>query len=124
VGKTILIPAFGKMALADITDAAITRLYKSMRTRKPPYSQATIRMAHVVLSALLNASEEAGEPFRFESMRRLYRGIFPAAELPEKFRLKTSRHSCASALINEPDAPLKAISAMLGHTSIRTTADI
>jgi integrase-like protein len=57
VGKTILMPAFGKMALADITDTAITRLYKSMRTRKPPYSQATVRMVHVVLSALLNAAE-------------------------------------------------------------------
>jgi integrase len=268
VGRTILIPAFGKMALADITDAAITRLYKTMRTRKPPYSQATIRMAHVVLSALLNAAEaedlllrnpmhkiragkkapkqpkpdpvamtaeesqrfldaasstaygfmfnlafflgarpcewlglkwadvdwegkritnqrslkwrhgadwyttnpktaksirtialtetltkglhehrrrqlearlkagaswedhdfifanEAGEPFRFESMRRLYKGILAAAKLPGKFMLKTSRHSCASALINEPDVPLKAISARLGHASIRTTADI
>lgn len=268
VGRTILIPAFGKFALTDINDTAITRLYKSMRTRKNPYSQATIRMAHVVMSALLNAAEaedlllrnpmhkiragkkapkqpkpdpiamtaeesqrfldaasstaygfmfdlafflgarpcewlglkwsdvdwegkritiqrslkwrragdwyttnpktaksirtialtdalinglqdhrrrqlearlkagadwanqdfifpdEAGQPCRFETMRRLYKGILKAAGLPAKFMLKTSRHSCASALINEPDVPLKAISARLGHASIRTTADI
>jgi integrase len=267
VGKTILIPAFGKMALADITDAAITRLYKTMRARKPPYSQAT-RMAHVVLSALLNAAEaedlllrnpmhkiragkktpkqpkpnpvamdgdqvkaflnavsatpygfmfelafflgarpcewlglkwsdvgwegkritiqrslkrrkgnewyttdpkteksirtiaitqglidglqnhkrhqlesrlkagaewmdtgfiftdEIGEPLKFDAMRRLCKGILAVAKLPTTFMLKTSRHSCASALINEPDVPLKAISARLGHASIRTTADI
>jgi integrase len=57
-------------------------------------------------------------------MRRLYKGILAAAGLPKKFMLKTSRHSCASALINEPDVPIKAISDRLGHASIRTTADI
>jgi integrase len=57
VARTILIPAFGKFALTDITDTAISRLYRDMRSRKPPYSQATIRMAHVVLSAVLKAAE-------------------------------------------------------------------
>jgi integrase len=57
IGRYYLIPAFGKMALTDITDTAITRLYRDMRTRKPPYSQSTIRLVHVVLSSVLKAAE-------------------------------------------------------------------
>jgi integrase len=57
VGRNILIPAFGDFALTDITDTAITRLYKSMRTRKPPYAPSTIRLAHTILSMTLAAAE-------------------------------------------------------------------
>lgn len=268
IGRYYLIPAFGKMALTDITDTAISRLYRDMRTRKPPYAPSTIRLVHVVLSSVLKAAEaddllprnpmhkikaakkaptqpkpkpvamttdeaqrfldaayatphgfmfelafflgarpceylglmwsdvdeagkritiqrslkrragaewyttapktdksirtiaitdalirgfeahrrrqlearlkagadwsdygfvftdEIGEPFKFYSVRADHKEICKAAGLPETFMLKSSRHSCASALLNDPEVPIKAISDRLGHSSIAITADV
>jgi integrase len=84
----------------------------------PRNSNRTIK-ALLLLSALaLLAGCKSKPPITGPKTGYMY------SKLPEKFMLKTSRHSCASALINEPDVPLKAISARLGHASIRTTADI
>jgi integrase len=49
-----LLPAFGRFALTDITDVAITRLYKDLRKK---YSQATICLVHVILSSMFKMAE-------------------------------------------------------------------
>jgi integrase len=68
-------------------------------------------------------TNEIGEPLKIHVMERAHRAICSAAGLPSTFTLKVSRHSCASALINA-DVPLKMVSDRLGHTTIKTTADI
>src|SRR5215470_9879003 len=55
IGRYYLLPAFGKFALTDITDTAITRLYRDMR--KDDYAPSTIKLVHVVLSSVLKAAE-------------------------------------------------------------------
>jgi integrase len=67
-------------------------------------------------------TDVTGEPLRFEGMRRVYKAICKVAGMPETFQLKTSRHSCASGLLND-GVPLKMVSDRLGHSSIRVTAD-
>jgi integrase len=265
IGRYYLIPAFGKFALTDITDTAITRLYRDMRAQK--YAQSTIRLAHVVLSSALKAAEgdgllphnpmakvkkqkkapalpkpkpvamnadetkafldaasmrpegfmfrlayflgarpceylglmwqdidfksrrvtiqrslklriggewyvtppkteksvrtialtqaitrdleghkrrqlemrlkagstwtdngfvftdEAGDPLKIYIVRAIHKQICEAAGLPETFKLKVSRHSCASALLND-GVPLKMVSDRLGHSSVAITADV
>jgi integrase len=263
VGSAYLIPAFGRFALTDITDIAITRLYKQMR--KDEYAPSTITMVHVVLSSILKAAEASdlllrnpmrkvnapkqpkpkpvamdgeqvqafldaasstpegfmfalayflgsrpceylglqwadvdlkartvriqrslkqrkgnggewyvtppktensirtialtdalirgmedhrrrqlearmkagaswenhgfiftngeGEPLKIAAVRKAHRRICEAAGLTATFKLKSSRHSCASALINA-NVPLKMISDRLGHASVRTTMDV
>jgi len=44
-------------------------------------------------------------------------------ELPPKFKLKVSRHSCASVLLKK-GVSLKVISERLGHSSLAITADV
>jgi integrase len=43
--------------------------------------------------------------------------------LPDTFKLKASRHSCASALLSA-GVDLKTVSERLGHSSIAITADV
>lgn len=265
-GQAYLLPTFGKLALADITDTAIKRFYKQMR--QEDYAPSTITMAHVILSAVLKAAEASdlllrnpmrkvkaekkaprlprpkpvamtadeaqeflaaarsapegfmfalayflgarpceylglkwpdvdlesrritiqrslkwrkgpewyttppkteksvrtialvegvvrgiedhrrrqlearmragpnwtengfiftnpiGEPLKIAAVRRAHRRICEAAGLSTAFKLKVSRHSCASALLNDPGVSLKEVSDRLGHHSIKTTADI
>jgi integrase len=64
-----------------------------------------------------------GEPLKIYNVRRVHAQICAAAELPPTFKLKVSRHSCASALLND-GVPLKMISERLGHSSIAVTGDI
>jgi integrase len=53
-----LLPAFGKFALTDITDVAISRLYKSWR--KEEYAPATISFAHVLLGNIFKLALRRG----------------------------------------------------------------
>src|SRR5262249_36813216 len=68
-------------------------------------------------------TDEVGEPLKIDVVRRIHRQICADAELPSTFKLKVSRHSCASALLND-GVPLKMISERLGHSSIAVTGDI
>lgn len=68
-------------------------------------------------------TDEVGEPLKIAAVRKIHRRICEAAELSPAFKLKVSRHSCASALLND-GVPLKMVSDRLGHASIKTTADI
>jgi len=68
-------------------------------------------------------TDEAGEPLKMYNVRRIHERIREAAELPSAFKLKASRHSCASALLND-GVPLKMVSDRLGHSSIQITADV
>lgn len=52
-----LLPAFGKMALTDITSEAISRLYKQMRGEE--YAAKTISLLHTILVLIFNAAEKA-----------------------------------------------------------------
>jgi integrase len=51
-----------------------------------------------------------------------FKKILKSANLPD-IRFHDLRHSCASALL-DMDVPLKVISEMLGHASIKVTADL
>jgi integrase len=68
-------------------------------------------------------TDEVGEPLKWWWVTRVYRRILADAKLPLTFKLKVSRHSCASALLNA-GVPLKMISDRLGHSSIAITADV
>jgi site-specific recombinase XerD len=68
-------------------------------------------------------TDEAGEPLKMYNVRYRHRQICADAELPPTFQLKVSRHSCASALLND-GVPLKMISERLGPSSIAVTGDI
>jgi integrase len=57
------------------------------------------------------------------NVRYRHRQICEDAKLPPTFQLKVSRHSCASALLND-GVHLKMISERLGHSSIAVTGDI
>jgi len=64
-----------------------------------------------------------GEPPKIAAVRKAHRQICKAAGLSSAFKFKVSRHSCASALLND-GVPLKMVSDRLGHASIKTTGDI
>jgi integrase len=68
-------------------------------------------------------TDEVGEPLKIAAVRKTHKAICAAAKLPDTFTLKVSRHSCASALMND-GVPLKMVSDRLGHASIKTTGDI
>jgi integrase len=68
-------------------------------------------------------TDEYGSPFKIHVVRTVHKRICEAAGLPSTFKLKVSRHSCASALLND-GVPLKMISERLGHSSIAVTGDI
>jgi integrase len=68
-------------------------------------------------------TDEVGEPLKIVAVRKIHRRICEAAKLSKAFKLKVSRHSCASALLND-GVPLKMVSDRLGHASIKTTGDI
>ena len=68
-------------------------------------------------------TDEVGEPLKIYTARKLHKRICAEAGLPSTFSLKVSRHSCASALMND-GVPLKMISDRLGHSSIEITADV
>jgi integrase len=55
--------------------------------------------------------------------RHVHKKVLAVAGLPAAFKLKVSRHSCASALLND-GVPLKMVSDRLGHSSIAITADV
>jgi integrase len=64
-----------------------------------------------------------GEPINIDTARDAHRRICDAAGLPKTFTLKISRHSCASALLND-GVPLKMVSDRLGHSLIQITAEV
>jgi integrase len=68
-------------------------------------------------------ADPTGGPFDFERVRRLHKKILADAGLPETFALKTSRHTCASALLKAGVHP-KIVSDRLGHSSISITLDV
>lgn len=68
-------------------------------------------------------TDEVGGPLKIYTVRKVHKRICADAGLPETFSLKVSRHSCASALMND-GVPLKMISDRLGHSSIEITADV
>lgn len=68
-------------------------------------------------------TDDVGEPLKIWTVRLIYKRICKEAGLPSTFKLKVSRHSCASALLNA-GVPLKMISERLGHSSIQITADV
>jgi len=68
-------------------------------------------------------TDDVGEPLKIWTVRLVHKGICKEAGLPSTFKLKVSRHSCASALLNA-GVPLKMISERLGHSSIQITADV
>lgn len=69
-------------------------------------------------------TDEFGEPLKIMVVRNSYRAICKAADLPPDFMLKNTRHSCATALLKDPNIPLKAISDRMGHASVAITLDI
>jgi integrase len=68
-------------------------------------------------------ADEAGGPLKFPAVRKLHKRICADAELPSTWKLKASRHSCASALLKK-GVSLKVIGDRLGHSSLAVTADI
>jgi len=68
-------------------------------------------------------TDEVGDPLKIAAVRKAHKQICAAAGMSANFKLKVSRHSCASALLND-GVPLKMISDRLGHSSIAVTADI
>jgi len=68
-------------------------------------------------------TDDEGEPLKMYIVRAVHKQICEAAELPADFKLKVSRHSCASALLND-GVPIKMVSDRLGHSSIAITADV
>ena len=68
-------------------------------------------------------TDASGDPLKAHAVRSTHRRILADAGLPSSFKLKVSRHSCASALLND-GVPLKMISERLGHSSIAVTGDI
>lgn len=68
-------------------------------------------------------TDDAGDPLKIYAVRAAHKEICKAAGLPDTFKLKVSRHSCASALLND-GVPLKMVSDRLGHASVAITADV
>jgi integrase len=66
---------------------------------------------------------ELGEPLKMYVVRAVHKRICEAAGLSAAFKLKVSRHSCASALLND-GVPIKMVSDRLGHSSIQITGDV
>jgi integrase len=66
---------------------------------------------------------EDGEPLNLDRARYVHKLILSDAGLPKTFKLKVSRHSCASALLKAGVHP-KVVSDRLGHAKISTTLDI
>lgn len=63
-----------------------------------------------------------GEPLRQDYVRRCFKKLARAAELPTELTPYSLRHSCASLLLQR-NVPLKVVSERLGHASIALTAD-
>lgn len=68
-------------------------------------------------------TDEAGEPLHIDHVRHIHKKVLADAGLPSTFKLKVSRHSCASALLKAGVHP-KIVSERLGHAKISTTLDI
>jgi integrase len=68
-------------------------------------------------------TDATGELLHERQVRNVHRAICSAAGLPDTFKLKASRHSCASALL-AAGVDLKTVSERLGHSSIAITADV
>src|SRR5262249_7693451 len=64
-------------------------------------------------------TDPKGNPLKMEAVRLLHKQILADAELPSTFKLKSSRHTSATALIKTTD--LKTVSARLGHADVETT---
>ena len=64
-----------------------------------------------------------GTPFELSNVHRDYKRVLARAALPNRVRLHDLRHSAASLLLNE-GIDLKVIQSILGHSSIKVTADI
>jgi len=63
-----------------------------------------------------------GEMICPQTAYRRFKAVLKTTDLPD-IRFHDLRHSCATALL-DMDVPLKVISQMLGHSSIKITADI
>lgn len=61
VGRLYLLPTLGKLALADITDVVISRLYRELRKKgEKGLSQATLCMVHVLLTNIFKLATKRG----------------------------------------------------------------
>jgi len=67
-------------------------------------------------------TDEAGEPLKIYMVRKIHKKICADAGLPSTWKLKESRHSCASILLRK-GVSLKVIQERLGHSSIQITAN-
>jgi integrase len=68
-------------------------------------------------------TNDGGEPLNERTVRKHHKAICKQAGLPETWSLKSSRHTCASAL-RAAHVDLKTISERLGHSSVAITADV
>ena len=65
---------------------------------------------------------EAGKPIRASDLPLICKCLIWLAGLPES-RFHDLRHSCASFLLAK-GAPMKQVSEIMGHSDMRTTAEI
>lgn len=65
---------------------------------------------------------ENGQPFHAASLHRRADAAWNAAGLPDRLRLHQARHIYASFMI-APGVNAKALSAFMGHSSIKVTFD-
>jgi len=68
-------------------------------------------------------TDDYGAPLHIDHARHIHKKILADAGLPPTFKLKVSRHTCASALL-KADVHPKIVSERLGHAKISTTLDI
>lgn len=64
----------------------------------------------------------SGHPMDAHNVRRDLKAVLVAANLPSERPWHSLRHGLAKRLL-EQGMPLQVVSAMLGHSSIRVTAD-
>jgi integrase len=97
----------------------------TMALREQRARQATLRLAlgpEWQDSGLVFTTSK-GTPLEEPNLHGHFKRLLAPAGLPSSIRIHDLRHSCASLLLNL-GTPLKTIQAILGHSSIKITADI
>ena len=69
----------------------------------------------------LTRRKEAFRPIDPNNVRSRWKSALKRASLPANVRLYDTRHSHATALLNDGNVNLAWVSARLGHTSVQTT---
>lgn len=109
--------AKGKRTIA-LPDTAIAAL-RSHRTRQ---LEERMRAGPLWTEHGLVFTRGDGEPLNGQAVTRRLQAVMERGGLPRK-RFHDLRHSCASLLLAQ-GVPMKLIQVTLGHTSMKTTADI